>query len=125
MIDRPEREFVAIDLPMGPFSTNDLYQPIIRAGKPALVRSKAYLAWIEEAGYRLNVQRPGRVSGHFASNIYIEEGAKDIDNCVKSLHDLLQKQGVIDNDKLCRKLKVDYGHVQGIRIMVVKTKGPR
>lgn len=124
MLDRKEVEVATIDLPCGPFSTNDLYHPIVRNGKPALVRSKAYLNWIEAAGYLLNSQRPGRVSGPFASHIYIEDGVRlDIDNCVKSLHDVLQSQGVIDNDKLCRLLRVSYGRVEGLRIMVVKTKG--
>lgn len=123
MLDRPERECVTIDLPCGPFSTNDIWAPVARGKYAAMVRSKAYLKWASDAGFLLNSQRPGRVDGHFALHLYVDAGRRlDLDNAIKASLDLLQAQGVIENDRKCVSIRAKRANVDGMRIMVVRTK---
>jgi Holliday junction resolvase RusA-like endonuclease len=121
MLGRPEKQYVVVELPM-PISTNRLWVPIRRGSSVSVVKSKDYLAWISEAGYKLNSQRPGMVVGHFAFHLWVGRNRLDLDNAVKAALDLLQSQGVIENDRLCVSLRVKREDSYGMRAMVVSTK---
>ena len=121
MLGRPEKQYVVVELPM-PISTNRLWVPIRRGSSVSVVKSKDYLAWISEAGYKLNSQRPGMVVGHFALHLWVGRNRLDLDNAVKATLDLLQSQGVIENDRLCVSLRVKRDDSDGMRAMVVSTK---
>jgi len=121
MLGRPEKECVMLELP-APISTNKLWRPIKRNSSAAMVKSQEYLNWISEAGYKLNAQRPGMVVGHFALHLWIGSSRIDLDNAIKATLDLLQSQGVIENDRLCVSLRVKRDEGDGMRAMVVKTK---
>jgi Holliday junction resolvase RusA-like endonuclease len=121
MLGRPEKQYVVVELPM-PISTNRLWVPIRRGSSVSVVKSKDYLAWISEAGYKLNSQRPGMVVGHFALHLWVGRNRLDLDNAVKAALDLLQSQGVIENDRLCVSLRVKREDSYGMRAMVVSTK---
>ena len=121
MIERKPVQYVTLDLP-APISTNKLWRPIVRGGKPAIVSTKEYLAWISEAGWRLNAQRPGMVEGPYAITMKISRKSRaDLDN-VKAVSDLLQTQGVIENDRLAERVVIERADIDGMQVMVVSTK---
>lgn len=93
-------------LPVPP-STNALYAHGRQRGP---VRSDAYQAWIDEAGWRLQAQRPGRVPGAYVLLLAVPETETkaDLDNLSKATSDLLQKHGVIDNDRKARRVVIDW-----------------
>jgi crossover junction endodeoxyribonuclease RusA len=121
MLGRPEKQYVTVELPM-PISTNRLWVPIRRGSSVSVVKSKDYLAWISEAGYKLNSQRPGMVVGHFALHLWVGHNRLDLDNAVKATLDLLQNHGIVENDRLCVSLRVKREDSDGMRAMVVATK---
>lgn len=96
---------VTILLPIPP-SANDLHDHA--PGRP--VRSKAYSAWIRDAGWRLLEQRPGRVPGAYILLLAVPETETkaDLDNLSKATSDLLQAHGVIDNDRKARRVVLDW-----------------
>ena len=111
-----------LELPR-PISTNAIWRNVVVAGKPRTLKSREYLAWESEAGLRLNTQRPGMVEGAYGLTITVTRKSRiDLDNCVKAVSDLLQSQGVIENDRLCEQLTVKRGDVEGMSVMVVSTK---
>jgi len=96
---------VTILLPIPP-SANALHDHA--PGRP--VRSGAYTAWIRDAGWRLLEQRPGRVPGAYILLLAVPETETkaDLDNLSKATSDLLQKHGVIDNDRKARRVVLDW-----------------
>lgn len=122
MLGRPSVQFVTLDLPL-PISTNDIWTPVRRAKGAGMVKSKRYLAWLSEAGWMLNSQRPGTIDGPYALTITIPNACPlDADNCVKATSDLLQKHQVISNDRLAQQVTVKRGNVDGMKVMVVSTQ---
>lgn len=102
---RAESDAVRLLLPV-PVSVNAIYSP--RAGG-GLRLSDAYSAWISEAGWRLNFQRPGRVSGNYQLTMRVpEESRADIDNLAKGMSDLLQLHGVVSNDRLASRIVLEW-----------------
>lgn len=95
---RQDADRVVLRLPV-PVGVNDLHAP--RKGKPGGVRrSDEYVAWIEEAGHRINQQRPGRIGGRYTLDLGLpRERSFDLDACIKAASDLLQLHGVIRNDR--------------------------
>lgn len=119
MIERKPTQYVALSLPM-PISTNRIWRSVVRDGKPGSIKSAEYRAWIEEAGHVLNTQGPGLVKGKYELRLTISERCRiDIDNCIKCVNDLLQKMGVVENDRLCRSLKVKFSDIPGMDVMVI------
>ena len=87
---------VTVLLPVPP-SVNRIYRHTKENGP---VRSEAYKAWIDGAGWRLQMQRPGRVPGAYVLLLAVPRTSRmDIDNAAKAVSDLLQRHGVIDNDR--------------------------
>ncbi len=124
MLGRPEVQCATVELPR-PLSTNAIWTPVRRAGAGAtMVKSKAYLAWLSECGLRLNVQRPGHVSGKYALHVYVSRDWRgDLSNAIKSVEDLLVAHGVTDDDKHCVSIRAKRANIEGMRVMVVATKG--
>lgn len=122
MLGRQPVESVSIDLPR-PISANRIWRNVVIGGKPRTLRSKEYLAWVSTAGAMLNAQRPGIVEGHYALTITVSRECRlDLDNAIKATNDLLQSQGVIENDKLCREITVRRGDCDGMSVLIVSTK---
>lgn len=89
-----------------------------------MVKTKDYLSWISEAGYMVNAQKPGMVAGKFVFHLFIPEKSRlDLDNAIKSVLDILQTQGIIENDRHCVEIRVKRANIEKMRAMVVKTKG--
>jgi crossover junction endodeoxyribonuclease RusA len=96
---------IQIHMPMLPPSANRLW---VRA-KKGMRKSDQYSAWITEAGWHVKAQRPGRIEGPYKISIHAvkpDKRARDISNLIKSLEDLLQHVGVIENDSLCEQLGI-------------------
>lgn len=105
MIERPEAARIEIALPMPP-STNGLFANRASGGR---FKTEAYEAWISEAGWRLQEQRPGRISGPYEIEIRVARTpGSDLDNRVKGISDLLVKHRVIADDLLAEKLTVSW-----------------
>lgn len=98
---------IKLDLSIPP-SVNNIWNPVYKGyKKAAMVRSPEYSAWLNKAGYELNVQRPRTIEGEYELIIFFPRGMRgDIDNRVKPINDLLQKHRVIKNDSLNKSLNV-------------------
>lgn len=93
---QPERELISITVPVPP-SVNQLYKNVPKIGR---VKTKHYVNWMHEAGWKLKLQRPGRIGGAVMMIVSVEHSwdRGDIDNRVKPLFDLLVRHNVIDDD---------------------------
>jgi len=76
-------------------------------GRGGRIRSPEYRAWIEDAGWRLVSQRPGRVAGPYALLIELPAFTPgDAGNRETAMSDLLQLHNVIDNDSQAQDIRV-------------------
>ena len=115
---RCEVDRIELALPAPP-SANGLFANRAVGGR---IKTEGYKAWIAEAGWRLQQQRPGRIAGAYEIEIRVArtEGA-DIDNRVKALSDLLVKHRVVEDDSLAEKLTVSW-LPPGSGVVVILTK---
>ena len=110
---------LVIELPMPP-TTNNLFAG---NGKRRW-RSEEYTGWIKEAGYRLNVQRPPRVSGKVTLLLEVEEPKtarrQDVANREKAVVDLLVGHQIIEGDdqRFVREITMRWADVAGVRVTV-------
>lgn len=97
---RPNTDLVVLFLP-APVSVNVIWA---RKAGGGVRLSEAYRAWLQEAGWSLEQQRPGAIRGRYELTLRLpEESGLDLDNAIKGLSDLLQAHGVIRNDRdACR-----------------------
>ena len=94
---------VVLVLPVPP-SKNRLH---ISDGRGGRIRSPEYRGWIEDAGWRLVSQRPGRVAGPYALLIELPAFTPgDAGNRETAMSDLLQLHNVIDNDSQAQDIRV-------------------
>lgn len=90
------RDSVRIVLPIPP-SLNSSYTNVPGRGR---VPTAALRQWKCDAGWRLNIQRPRKISGPYRFAIYLPARmAGDVDNRIKAALDLLVARGVTDDDK--------------------------
>lgn len=95
---------VAFSVPLPP-SLNNCYVNVPGKGRR---KSKAYEAWIHEAGWLLASQRPGRVLGPFAVVLRVPEKARfDLDNGYKPIGDLMVTHGITPDDKLVHQILIE------------------
>ncbi len=120
---------VILSLDELPISANDFWTPILRVGKPALVRSPAYQNWLTMATWLLRSQSKGqRIEGAFTLDLqYAKPKGKrhaDLDNLVPGICDALQSAGVIENDKLLQRFSAAWvtEKTPGVRIFVISTQ---
>lgn len=111
---------VALYLPF-PVSVNRLY----RRTSTGIAASDRYRIWKQAAGAEINRQRPGRIKGAFRCRIVLErkDGRSriDADNGIKCLMDALQKNGVIENDKLAIEVNVSWSeNVKGAHVTLTE-----
>ena len=95
-----------ISLPVPP-SVNGLYRNVQGRGR---VKTKRYMEWINAAGWALLESRPRKHNGAVSVHVLIEEPkrARDIDNILKPLLDLLTTHRVISDDssKVVREITI-------------------
>jgi crossover junction endodeoxyribonuclease RusA len=110
---------LVLKLPMPP-STNNLF---VNKGR-GRVRSDVYEAWIKEAGYRLNAQRPRPVMGRVSLLIEVSDAEStdtwDVANREKAAVDLLVKHRIISGDskRFVREITMRWAQVEGARVTV-------
>src|SRR5262245_63083829 len=109
-----------LDLPLAP-SVNRLW----RAGRGRVFRSSAYDAWHKEAGWELQVQKPGRVEG--SVEVVISAGKpdgrrRDCDKLPKTILDFLTAHRVISDDSLVTSItsRWDLSVPPGRAIIIIK-----
>lgn len=117
---RREVECVTIFLPMPP-SANALYANAEGGGR---FKTKEYTDWLDEAGWRLQEQRPGRIAGRYVIEIEIPRAAdnrrRDLGNREKAVSDLLVKQRVIQDDSLAERIVSTWGDGTEAKITLTK-----
>lgn len=84
-------------------------------------RSPVVARWVHQADMYFVLQtakaKPQMISGYYEMHITWTENSADIDNRIKALHDFLQRLELIENDRLCRQMLVDFGHApEGCRV---------
>jgi hypothetical protein len=109
------REWFVLDIPRPP-SVNRF---IHRLGN----KTPSFQKWIESADYCLIVARPWpRIPDCYELGVTYSKdkfGTFDADNCLKPLSDWLQRVKLIQNDKLCRRLVVEWGEAPvGCRVRI-------
>lgn len=99
-----------ITLPYPP-TTNNLYR---NAGKKR-VKSEGYKAWLTEAGWTVKVQRPVAILGRYRLALIAfapDRRARDVDNLLKPVSDLLKACGVIEEDSLAKSVSAEWSDLE-------------
>lgn len=113
---RPKADRVVINLPL-PISVNKLWAG---NGQGSMRTTARYKAWITEAGWALELQKPGCVHGRY--DMVLEVGRRDksdLGNFEKGVSDLLQSHGVIQNDRLAETILIRWSdEIEGCRVLV-------
>jgi len=99
---------IEIHIPVLPPSANRMW----RVGHGRIYKSDAYVNWLNQAGHFVNRQCPGTILGRYKLTVVVARSRKDLDNHAKPANDLLQKMGVIEDDKLCEQITLRW-HFQG------------
>jgi Holliday junction resolvase RusA-like endonuclease len=115
---------VDIVLPLCP-SSNALFANRASGGR---FKTKVYQKWINEAGWRLMAQHPGRIDGVYDLAIVVSglrRGA-DVENRMKAVSDLLTRHSVVFDDSLARSVSIvrSEGQEAGMRVIVRKALRP-
>lgn len=87
-----------------PPTANNLYRNLRTGGR---VKTGHYNAWLADALALLRGQRFTPVEGSYRLRIFVDRPdnrARDIDNTIKPVSDLLKKAGVISDDSKARSV---------------------
>ena len=108
---------VSIKLPMPP-SVNSIWRRgrNKKTGKSVTYLDAKYKKWKDDAMILLAAQHPASIVGHFTAVISLDQskrGRSDADNRNKAVLDLLEKAGVVENDKLCDSVTACWTDVDG------------
>ena len=108
---------VSIKLPMPP-SVNSIWRRgrNKKTGKSVTYLDSKYKKWKDDAMILLAAQHPASIVGHFTAVISLDQskrGRSDADNRNKAVLDLLEKAGVVENDKLCDSVTACWTDVDG------------
>lgn len=110
MIDWQRIEFPA------PISTNALFANVRGKGR---VKTRAYRAWIDDAGWRIKIAKPCKIVGEAEAHILISDASRiDADNAGKAVLDLLTRHGVIADDRFVRRITIEYGATPSMIVSV-------
>lgn len=112
-----------LTLPFPP-TTNNLYRNAPGKGR---VKTEDYKNWLAEAAWLVRQQRPTAVPGSYSLAIIADRPdrrARDVDNLIKPVGDLLKKAGVITDDSLALSVLAAWSDAEpkkpgGIRVTVV------
>ena len=94
---------IQLTLPVPP-SSNRLW----RNGNGRTFKSAEYVAWLAQGGVACAEQTHGdHMPGCYAIAITLPRTRIDPDNAIKPLQDLLQRAGIVANDRYMRRLALD------------------
>jgi Holliday junction resolvase RusA-like endonuclease len=96
---KPATNSVELYLPILPPSANRLWA----YGRGHVYKTDAYENWINETLIQINSQNPGTILGPYRLTLQFRRGKTrmDSDNIIKATNDILQKSGVVLNDRDC------------------------
>jgi len=116
---RKQTDPVVISLPKPPPSANNLF-PTGRNRRR--YRSSDYEAWLFEAGYALERQKPPELIGPVQLDYKFKRGRVDLGNLEKATTDLLVKHGVIQGDspKYVGDIRLRFADVPGLEITITQ-----
>lgn len=89
-----------ISIPIPP-SVNAMYANRKGGAGRGRYKTEAYKAWIDEAGWVVNPQRPAPVRGKFKFFLKLPKIRGDVDNRIKACLDLLVSLKLVDDDRHC------------------------
>lgn len=102
---------IAFDLPVPP-GVNGLFPTVMTDRGPKRIKSKAYRAWLAEAGWMVPPAAKGKVPGPFRATLVFDRPSAsrrvDLDGLVKGVFDLLTTMTVIKDDSLNEGMTVDW-----------------
>ena len=76
-----------------------------------MYRSPEYVAWQDEALWMIKSQTKQSIAGPYILHLAAvrpDKRYRDIDNLLKASGDILQKSGVVANDKDCRAIAAEW-----------------
>lgn len=97
---------IRYELPYPP-TTNHLFANVGRGR----MKTDAYRAWREVAGYAIIEQGRKRIHGHVSLSIALvkpDKRRRDLSNSVKAIEDLLVSMAVIDDDSLVQRIDIQW-----------------
>lgn len=102
---------LTVDLPF-PVSVNRVW----RSGNKRVFRSPQYMAWLKEAHgcwlQQRSQYKTWGLRGYYAVTITLcppDNRHRDLGNFEKVCSDFAQAAGIIENDRFCRRLVIEYG----------------
>jgi crossover junction endodeoxyribonuclease RusA len=102
-----------LTLPYPP-SANRLWRNV----KGKTLKSGHYRLWLTEAGWSVREQRPKSIPGAYRltiSAVRPDNRARDIDNLIKPISDLLKAAGVIEDDSLAKSVFAIWADVPPVK----------
>ena len=107
-------------------SVNAAYRNVPGVGR---VKTRAYRDWETEAKLQLLLQPKGRIEGPYALHVEIDRPDKrrrDLSNALKCLEDFIVKQGYVEDDSLCERIKMQWtdridGRPGPVRVWLIAT----
>ncbi len=95
-----------------PPSVNNCFANVKGKGR---IRTERHRQWAAAAGWDFNGK--GTVSGAFEVRITIDRNTRhilsDIDNRCKPVLDLLQEHRIVENDRYCERVTIEWGEAHG------------
>lgn len=101
---------ITINIPRPP-SANALW----RAVNGRNIRSQVYRSWLADAGWVVNLQKPGRIEGPYTMSVTVtrpDKRRRDLSNYLKALEDLLVHLGVITDDHLAQRITLAWSDAE-------------
>lgn len=89
------------------------------------VKTQAYKDWLRDAGWQINAQRPGRVSGRYHLTIKVRRASlrRDLGNYEKLIGDILVTMGVIDDDVHAESINLSWtDEGEGVFVLIVSAQ---
>ncbi len=122
--DIPGTKVVTVTLPVPP-SVNHAFYNAYRQGRK---KTKAYREWRTEAGWEINIQKPGKVLGavaidYLVSPVFHVKRKRDLDNFLKPLSDALVDLDLIEDDSLIVDLRIRWDQKIEQGKVVVRVEG--
>lgn len=119
---REGRDRIELALPTPP-SSNNMFCNSPNGGR---FKSAKYTQWLDESGWLLASQKPGRIVGKFQIEVEIKRPTHpkvDLDNRIKALLDLLTKHRVIGDDSMAERITLSWSDTgSGARIILTKAE---
>lgn len=97
---------IHLALPYPP-TANNLY----RNTSKGRVKTSGYLAWLNEAGWRVKAARPQGLCGRYRLSLVAlapDRRRRDIDNLLKPVSDLLKACGLVTDDSLAKSVFAEW-----------------